>query len=107
MITGHSFQADYSLKFRAEAQDNLECPRCGEHCNTSHILEDCNSLWAARGDFLRTYDTNDLFSSYQGARALVQFLHETQTLLRPIPPPERPFQPDPPWLPAAGALAAK
>ena len=106
VITGHSFQADYSLKFRAEAQDNLECPRCGEHCNTSHIIEDCDSLWVARRDILRSCATNDLFLSYQGARTLVQFLHETQTLLRPIPPPERPFQPDPPWPSTAGALAA-
>jgi hypothetical protein len=42
-ITGHSFQADYSLRHRPNAPDTLICPLCTPDrlYNTHHILVVC------------------------------------------------------------------
>jgi hypothetical protein len=62
----------------------------------THALFDCDAFWEARGLLLDPIYHNTihhLFSSKDGSRRLVEFLHATQALLRPLPP--RPT--DPPW----------
>jgi hypothetical protein len=61
-----------------------------------HVLFDCDTFWEARGpilDPIHHNTTHHLFSSKNGGRRLIEFLHATQALLRPLP--LRPT--DPPW----------
>jgi hypothetical protein len=61
-----------------------------------HVLFDCDTFWEPHGIILDPISHNtihQLFSSESGGRRLVEFLHTTQALLRPLPP--RPT--DPPW----------
>jgi hypothetical protein len=85
VITGHSFQAEYSDRFHPTAREHTDCPHCSAYYSTTHILKDCDALWEAHGDIIDTSSTPHLFSTYLGGHPLVCFLHWTQLLLRPIP----------------------
>jgi hypothetical protein len=96
LATHHAFHADYSASFRPTAGDNTSCPHCGAPWTMPHVLFDCDAFWEARGLILDPIHHNTihhLFSSKNGGRRLVEFLHATQALLHPLPP--RPT--DPPW----------
>jgi Reverse transcriptase (RNA-dependent DNA polymerase) len=96
LATHHAFHADYSSSFRPTAGDNTSCPHCSEPWTMPHVLFDCDTFWEARGlhlDPIYHNTIHHLFSSTNGGRRLVEFLHATQALLRPLPP--RPT--DPPW----------
>jgi hypothetical protein len=93
IITGHSFQGDYSLRHRPTAPDNTTCPHCGRFYNTEHILFMCHQFAVPRmrllvGGYLSMHTT---FSNAHGGRRLCKFLKASNTLLRPLPP--RPDQP--------------
>jgi hypothetical protein len=96
LATHHAFDATYSTQFRPSANDNTTCPHCHVPWTIPHVLFDCDAFWEARGLFLDPVYHNTihtLFSCKNGGRRLVEFLHATQALLRPLPP--RPT--DPPW----------
>jgi hypothetical protein len=96
LATHHAFHADYSTSFRPTAGDNTLCPHCDLPWTMTHVLFDCDHFWEERGmilDPLHHNTIHQLFSSKNGGRRLVEFLHATQALLRPLPP--RPT--DPPW----------
>jgi endonuclease/exonuclease/phosphatase (EEP) superfamily protein YafD len=96
LATHHAFHADYSSSFRPTAGDNTTCPHCSASWTMPHVLFDCDTFWEARGlhlDPIYHNTIHHLFSSKPGGRRLVEFLHATQALLRPLPP--RPT--DPPW----------
>jgi len=48
IITGHSFQAEYSERFRIRAHDNTTCPHCTHRYTTRHILLHCRPLESIR-----------------------------------------------------------
>ena len=93
LITGHAFDAGYSARFRANTDDNTTCPHCSDRHTINHILFDCDHLWYERATIIEC-DKNYLFSTLSGSKMLVRFLHQTQSLLRPLPahtdPPDRP-----------------
>jgi hypothetical protein len=96
LATHHAFHADYSASFRPTAGDNTLCPHCGLPWTMTHVLFGCDHFWEARGlilDPLHHNTTYQLFSLKDGGRHLVDFLHATQALLRPLPP----CPTDPPW----------
>jgi hypothetical protein len=99
VITGHSFQGDYSLRHCPTAPDNTTCPHCGRFFNTHHIFFGCPHFAIPRtrllvGGYLSLHT---IFSNTHGGRRLCEFLKITNTLLRPLPPP--PDQPrDPTYL---------
>jgi hypothetical protein len=96
LATHHTFHADYSTSFRPTAGDNTSCPHCNLPWTMSHVLFDCDTFWEARGLLLDPIHHNTihhLFSSRNGGCRLVEFLHATQALLRPLPP----HPTDPPW----------
>jgi hypothetical protein len=96
LASHHAFHADYSAHFRTYANDNTSCSHCGSPWTMIHVLFECDHFWEARGlilDPLSEPTIHQLFSSFNGGRRLVEFLHATQALLRPLPP--RPT--DPPW----------
>jgi hypothetical protein len=89
LATHHAFHADYSSSFRPTAGDNTSCPHCGDLWTMNHVLFDCPEFWEPRGmvlDPIYHNTTHQLFSSKNGGRRLVEFLHATQALLRPLPP---------------------
>jgi hypothetical protein len=92
----HAFNASYSSLFCPTAGTNMTCPHCGGPQTIHHILFKCNAFWEPQGLILDPIHHNTihmLFSSKDGRRRLVEFLHVTQALLCPLPP-----QPtDPPW----------
>jgi Reverse transcriptase (RNA-dependent DNA polymerase) len=97
LATHHAFHTDYSAAFCPTTWDNTSCPHCD---NTSwtmpHVLFNCDAFWEARGlilDPIHHNTTHHLFSSKDGGRRLVEFLHATQALLRPLPS----HPTDPPW----------
>ena len=93
LITGHAFDANYSSRFRANANDNITCPHCGDRHTVDHVLFDYDHYWYERATIIEC-DKNYLFSTLVGGKMLVRFLHQTQSLLRPLPartnPPDRP-----------------
>ena len=93
LITGHAFEANYSTRFRARANDNTSCPHCGDFYTTDHILFECDHFWYERATTIHC-DKNYLFSTFSSGKMLVKFLHLTQSLLQPLPgrtdPPDRP-----------------
>jgi Reverse transcriptase (RNA-dependent DNA polymerase) len=96
LATHHAFHADYSSSFRPTAGDNTSCLHCHALWTMPHVLFECDTFWEPRGLILDPIHHNTihhLFSSNNGGRRLVEFLHATQALLRPLPP--RPT--DPPW----------
>ena len=92
LITGHAFNADYFTRFQANAGDNTTCPHCGDRYTIDHILFNCDHFWYERTTIIEC-DKNYLFSTLSGGKMLVQFLHQMQSLLRPLPartdPPDR------------------
>ena len=92
LITGHAFDASYSAHFQANAGDNTTCPHCGDRYTVDHILFSCNHFWYEHATTIEC-DKNYLFSTFSGGKMLVRFLHQTQSLLRPLPartdPPDR------------------
>ena len=92
LITGHAFDAGYSLRFRRNAGDNTTCPHCGSLHTIDHVLFDCDHHWYPRATIIEC-DKNFLFSTLPGGKMLVKFLHQTQTLLCPLP--DRNDPPDP------------
>ena len=92
LIMGHAFEADYSARFRANTGDNTICPHCGDCYTSDHILFECDHFWYERATIIE-YDKNYLFSTLSGSKMLVRFLHQTQSLLQPLPsrtdPPDR------------------
>jgi hypothetical protein len=96
LATHHAFHADYSSSFCLTAGDNTSCPHCNSPWTMPHVLFDCDTFWEARGTILDPIYHNtirQLFSSESGGQCLVEFLHVTQALLRPLPP----CPTDPPW----------
>jgi hypothetical protein len=95
IITGHSFQADYSLRHRPTAPDTIICPLCSpDHlCNLEHILIVCRHHAIHRNRLVINHSLSfhTLFSTKIGGRRLCEFLKASNALLRPLPP--RPDQP--------------
>ena len=93
LITGHAFDANYSSRFRANANDNITCPHCGDHHTVDHVLFDCDHLWYKCATIIEC-NKNYLFSTFSSGKMLVRFLHQTQSLLCPLPartdPPDHP-----------------
>ena len=92
LITGQAFDANYSSRFWRNAGDNTSCPHCGERHTIDHILFDCNHFWYQRATIIEC-DKSYLFSTFSGSKMLTRFLHETQSLLHPLPTRNDP--PDP------------
>jgi hypothetical protein len=92
VITGHTFDATYSSRFRRNAGDNTTCPHCGDLFTVHHALFDCDHFWYERATIIEC-DANYLFSTFSGGKMLTRYLHATQTLLRPLPARNDP--PDP------------
>jgi|SRR6266850_907935 len=90
-ITGHAFQADYSIRFRPSVDDTLSCPSCRDLYTTRHVLIECPDLLELRTEHIHNYSFHRLFSTASGAKCLTAFLHYSQQLLHPLPP-----RPDPP-----------
>ena len=94
-ILRHNFSAEYSLRVRSGADDELyyHCsrPQHPHLYTTTHILFRCPLYEEPQQCFIRDRSRHFLFSTYEGAYALVQFIHYSQALLRPLPP-----RPDPP-----------
>ena len=97
LSTSHDFTADYSMKFRPDAPDNLICPCSSDRPpyqlhTRKHVLLECPLFADAR---LKAFGPNSslahIFQTEAGGRHLTMFLHVTQALLRPLPP-----RPDPP-----------
>jgi hypothetical protein len=96
LATHHEFHADYLSSFHPTTGDNTLCPHCNAPWTMPHVFFDCDTFWEAHGMFLDPIyhnTTHQLFSSNNGGRCLIKFLHATQALLRRLPP--RPT--DPPW----------
>ena len=91
IITGHSFQADYSDRFCQGANDNTRCTHCKWRFTLTHALRHCPALAEVRGDTIANLPLSHLLSTSEGVAALCRFLHYSQVLLRPLPP-----RPDPP-----------
>jgi hypothetical protein len=102
ITTGHAFDADYSDRFRPTAGDTTTCPCADSDAYASqdlpprhtitHILTECPLHSCARARYLHNPSTpNEVLLDERGGRNLVDFLHYTQALLRPLPP-----RPDPP-----------
>jgi hypothetical protein len=95
IITGHSFQADYSLRHRPTAPDTIICPLCSPDriCNLEHILIVCRHHAIHRNllTINHSLSFHTIFSTTIGGRRLCEFLKATNALLRPLPP--RPDQP--------------
>jgi retron-type reverse transcriptase len=95
IITGHSFQADYSLRHRPTAPDTIICPLCSPDriCNLVHILVVCRHHAIHRNRLIINHSLSfhTIFSTTIGGRRLCEFLKATNALLRPLPP--RPDQP--------------
>ena len=93
LITSHAFDANYSTCFRANADNNTSCPHCEDRHTVDHVLFDCDHFWYEHATILEC-DKTYLFSTLSSSKMLVRFLHETQSLLRPLPartdPPDRP-----------------
>ena len=100
LATGHAFTADYSLRFRAGADDNTRCP-----CSTSfieeshtarHVILDCPHHAAARvaafGSATPSY--SHIFGTFAGGSSLAEFLWLTFDLVIPLPPEPRFRSPD-------------
>ena len=79
IITGHAFDANYSLRFRQNAGDNTTCPHCGDLHTIDHVLFDCDHHWYPRATIIEC-DKNFLFSTLSGGKMLVKFLHQTQMM---------------------------
>ena len=92
LITGHAFDAGYSLRFRRNAGDNTTCPHCGNLHTIDHALFECDHYWYQRATIIEC-DKNFLFPTLSGGKMLTKFLHQAQTLLRPLP--DRNDPPDP------------
>jgi len=97
LSTGHDFTAEYSIKFRPGANDNIICP-CSRNTppfqlyTRHHVLLQCPLFAEARAEILGNNPTLEhIFQTEAGGRQLARFLHATQALLRPLPP-----RPDPP-----------
>jgi hypothetical protein len=98
VTTGHSFQADYSTRFRQGADDHLSCPYCGELGTTAYFLTECETLHPERFTILCHMSVKTLTKSTIGACRLISFIHATQLFLRPLqgPPPVPPDPDEPP-----------
>ena len=92
IITGHAFDAGYSLRFRRNAGDNTTCPHCGDLHTIDHVLFECDHHWYQRATTIEC-NKNFLFSTLSSGKMLAKFLHQTQTLLHPLP--DRNDPPDP------------
>ena len=92
IITRHAFNATYSSRFRRNAGDNTTCPYCGDLHTVDHVLFDCDHHWYKRTTIIECNKTY-LFSTFFSGKMLTRFLHQTQSLLRPLPTHNDP--PDP------------
>ena len=92
LIAGHAFDANYSSHFWRNTGDNITCPHCGDRHTTDHVLFNCDHYWYAQATIIQC-DKNYLFSTFSGGKMLTKFLHEMQSLLRPLPARNDP--PDP------------
>ena len=94
LITGHSFQANYSNHFWQGTGDNTSCPLCEGHYTLLHILRQCYalSLTLTCDVWISHLSIPTLFSTFLGTQSLTWFLHYSQALLRPFL-----SWPDPPW----------
>ena len=84
LITGHAFDTNYSSCFRRNAGDNTTCPHCSERHTIDHILFNCDHFWYQCTTIIEC-DKSYLFSTFSGGKMLTRFLHETQSLLHPLP----------------------
>jgi hypothetical protein len=75
----------YFPEVPAESRGQLGMPACGEHCNTIHILDECDGLWEPRGDLLCGYsiDTCSRLHVIPRGTTSLQLLHRTQTPFDP------------------------
>ena len=92
LITRHAFNANYSSHFQKNAGDNTICPHCGDRHTIDHVLFKCDHHWYECATIIKC-DKTYLFSTYSGGKMLTQFLHQTQSLLCPLPTHNDP--PDP------------
>ena len=106
--TRHAFDANYSMNFRPQANDTTLCPcdttwetRAANpsddlappiHHTVEHVLTNCPHFNEQRIAIFgsRSPSLPFIFGTERGGRQLVEFLHATQALLRPLPP-----RPDP------------
>jgi hypothetical protein len=70
IITGHTFDASYSSRFRANAGDNTTCPHCGDRHTVDHILFNCNHFWYERATTIKC-DKKYLFSTLSSGKMLI------------------------------------
>jgi hypothetical protein len=96
LITNHYFGADYSIRFRPNAGDNLYCPcehrprRRGRRLHTKHhVLFDCENTLPFQLKHLRRHNLTtweSLFTTEEATAHLCDFLRDSNsTLLRPLP----------------------
>jgi len=101
LTTRHSFDANYSAKFRPTADDNTTCPcsheegpgglrRASKSYNINYILFRCPLSSQRQAIFGATSSLAFIFGPEDGGRKLREFLHAIQTLLRPCPRPDPP-----------------
>jgi hypothetical protein len=107
--TRHTLDANYSMKFRPQANDTTLCPcdttwevRAANptddlipptHYTIEHVISECPLFADQRLAIFGSLSPSLLFifSTERGGRQLVNFLRTSQALLRPLPP-----RPDPP-----------
>jgi hypothetical protein len=95
VVTGHCFAGDYSAAFRPDSDDRTDCPDCRAFCSHTHILDTCSELRGARKTWLRHHSSYSIFSCEETGSYLVEFMYNTQRLLRPLEPPPLPIPPEP------------
>jgi hypothetical protein len=95
IATGHCFAGDYSAAFREGSEDRTDCPDCGVFHSHTHILDACPELEDARVVWLHNHSSYSIFSCEETGSYLVEFLYNTQRLLRPLDPLPVPIPPEP------------
>ena len=83
LITGHAFDATYSSHFIANAGNNTTCPHCSDRYMIDHILFNCDHFWYEHATIIEC-DKTYLFSTFFSGKMLTHFLHQMQSLLRPL-----------------------
>ena len=96
LITNHYFGANYSIRFRPNAGDNIYCPcknrtrRRGLRLHTkTHVLFECENTQPFREKHFRHHNLHtweSLFANEEATTHLCDFLRDSNsTLLRPLP----------------------
>jgi hypothetical protein len=97
IITSHTFEADYSDRFRPTAGDRTDCPFCSERYTIKHVFLECGAYQEERLTLYNKASTlHKWFRNYKCRKRTAKFLHLTQALNKPLPPVPEQEPPEPP-----------